>query len=211
MMIERAKQATGRWWKNAGIALAAFSILIVAEPANAHSESSVAAGFVTGFSHPIYGLDHLLAMVAVGLWGAVLGRPLVYILPIVFPSIMAGGAILGMSGLELPPVELGIALSVLLLGLLIAAKKSLPIWAATTIVGFFAIFHGFAHGKELPITADPVGYSAGFVLATGLLHLLGIGLGALIKLPGRYAVIPQALGALIALAGSYFLYQLLVP
>jgi urease accessory protein len=123
---------------------------------------------------------------------------------------MAGGAILGMAAYELPPVELGIALSVLLLGVLIAAAKSLPIWAASALVGIFAIFHGFAHGQELPVKADPVGYSAGFVLSTGLLHLLGIGLGALTRLPRGFSLVPRYLGGLIALAGAYFLYKALV-
>jgi urease accessory protein len=194
-----------------GAVAAALLVLVAFEPALAHSESDTVGGFVAGFSHPLYGPDHLLAMVAVGLWGAFLGRPLIYILPVVFPSVMAGGAVLGMAAFELPPIELGIALSVLLLGLLIAGAKMLPVWAATTIVAFFAIFHGFAHGQELPEAADAVGYSAGFVLSTGLLHLLGIGLGALTLLPRPFAVIPRWLGAAIALAGAFFLYKVLVP
>ena len=193
------------------VVAAALLALIATEPALGHSESSVAGGFLAGFTHPLYGPDHLLAMVAVGLWGAFLGRPLIYILPVVFPTVMAVGAILGMAAFELPPVELGIALSVLLLGLLIAAAKSLPVWSASAIVAFFAIFHGFAHGQELPVTADPVGYSAGFVLSTGLLHLLGISLGALTRLPRPFALVPRYLGAFIALAGAYFLYKVLVP
>lgn len=197
--------------KRGGIPAAGLLTLLSAEPGLAHSESGVTLGFATGFTHPLYGLDHLLAMVAVGLWGAFLGRPLIYILPIVFPTVMAGGAILGMASFELPPVELGIALSVLLLGLLIAAAKSLSIGLASAIVASFAIFHGFAHGQELPVTADPIGYSAGFVLATGLLHLLGIGLGALTRLSHPFALVPRYLGGLIAIAGLYFLYKALVP
>jgi urease accessory protein len=211
MEHERAKQNERSGWKNGCIVFGSLLALIAAGPALAHSESSVAGGFAAGFTHPLYGADHLLAMVAVGLWGAFLGRPLIYILPIVFPTVMAGGAILGMAAFQLPPVELGIALSVLLLGLLIAGAKSLPIWAASALVGFFAIFHGFAHGQELPVTADPVGYSAGFVLSTGLLHLLGVGLGALTLLPRPFALIPRCLGALIALTGTFFLYKALVP
>jgi urease accessory protein len=190
---------------------AAFLALLLSAPASAHSESSVAGGFIAGFTHPIYGPDHLLAMVAVGLWGAFLGRPLIYILPVIFPAVMAGGAILGMASFELPPVELGIALSVLLLGALIAGAKSLPVWAASAIVAIFAIFHGFAHGQELPVTADPVGYSAGFVLSTGLLHLAGIALGALTSLRPPFALIPRFLGGMIAVAGMFFLYRVLAP
>ena len=192
-----------------GAAFALCLALLAAAPALAHSESSVAGGFLAGFTHPLYGLDHLLAMVAVGLWGAFLGRQLIYILPVIFPTVMAGGAILGMAGFELPPVELGIALSVLLLGGLIAAAQKLPIWAASAIVAVFAIFHGFAHGQELPVAADPVGYSAGFVLSTGLLHVAGIALGALTNLPRPFALIPRLLGGLIALAGLFFLYRVL--
>lgn len=194
-----------------GVALAACLALLAAGPALAHSESSVAGGFLAGFTHPLYGLDHLLAMVAVGLWGAFLGRPLIYILPVIFPTVMAGGAILGMASFQLPPVELGIALSVLLLGALIAGAQSLPIWAASAIVAVFAIFHGFAHGQELPVTADPVGYSAGFVLSTGLLHVAGIALGALTSLPRPFAHIPRVLGGMIALAGIFFLYRVIAP
>lgn len=181
--------------------------LLVAAPASAHGESSVTGGFLSGFAHPLNGLDHLLAMVAVGLWGAFLGRPLVYVLPVIFPSVMAVGGILGMMGVAAPPVELGIALSVLLLGGLIAAAQPLPIPAASMIVGLFAIFHGFAHGQELPATADPVGYSAGFVLSTGLLHVTGIGLGLLTQLPGPLRLVPRWLGGMIALAGAWFLYR----
>jgi urease accessory protein len=130
---------------------------------------------------------------------------------VIFPAVMAGGAILGMASFELPPVELGIALSVLLLGALIAGAKSLPVWAASAIVAIFAIFHGFAHGQELPVTADPVGYSAGFVLSTGLLHLAGIALGALTSLRPPFALIPRFLGGMIAVAGMFFLYRVLAP
>jgi urease accessory protein len=211
MKQEPTNQTKRSKWKYGGMGAAAAWSLTAAAPAFAHSESGVAGGFLAGFAHPLNGADHLLAMVAVGLWGAFLGRPLIYILPTVFPTVMAGGAILGMAAVELPPIELGIALSVLLLGLLTAAAKSLPIWAASAIVAFFAIFHGFAHGQELPVAADPVGYSAGFVLSTGLLHLLGIALGALTRLPRPFALVPRYLGGLIALAGTYFLYKVLVP
>lgn len=198
-------------WRRRRAAAAGCIAWLTAGPALAHSESSVSGGFLAGFTHPLYGPDHLLAMVAVGLWGAFLGRPLIYILPVIFPTVMAVGAVLGMASFQLPPVELGIALSVLLLGSLVAAARSLPIWAASAIIGVFAIFHGFAHGQELPVAAAPVGYSAGFVLSTGLLHLVGIALGALTRLPRAFALVPRYLGAVIAFAGIFFLYRVLAP
>lgn len=146
-------------------------------------------------------------MVAVGLWGAYLGRPLVYVLPVVFPTVMALGGILGMSGLAMLPVELGIAVSVLLLGTLVAASKSLPAWAACLLVALFGLFHGFAHGQELPVSANPVGYCAGFMLSTGSLHLAGVALGLLTGLSGRLRVVPRILGGGIAVAGLWFVYR----
>jgi urease accessory protein len=145
-------------------------------------------------------------MVAVGLWGAVLGRPLLLALPVVFPVVMALGGVLGMAGVPAPPVELGIAASVLALGIAVAAAFRAPVWAACLAVAVFALFHGYAHGRELPLAADPTGYSLGFVLATGLLHLAGIGIGLLHhRRSGRLVV--RALGGLIAAAGAWFLVQ----
>jgi urease accessory protein len=161
-------------------------------------------GFVSGFEHPLTGWDHLLAMVSVGLWGAFLGRPLIVALPVIFPTVMAFGAFLAMINTPFPPVEIGIALSVLLLGMAIAAAWRAPVWAACLIVGLFGLFHGYAHGKELPSAADPIGYSVGFVLCTGLLHVAGIGIGLINERPGG-ARITRTLGAGVALAGVYFL------
>jgi urease accessory protein len=149
-------------------------------------------------------------MVSVGLWGAFLGRPLIYLLPVIFPAVMAGGAVLAMFGVPLPPVELGIALSVFVLGACIGLAIKAPIWAAALIVATFALFHGYAHGRELPSAADPVGYSAGFVLATGLLHVAGIAVGTLNARPGGRAVTRTA-GGLIAAVGVWFLYQAVSP
>jgi urease accessory protein len=161
---------------------------------------------VAGFMHPLSGLDHLLAMVAVGLWGAFLRQPLLYILPVVFPGMMVVGAVLGMFCVPLPPVEIGIALSVLTLGICIALAIRPPVWVACLIVALFAIFHGDAHGKELPSAADPVSYSAGFVLATGLLHISGIALGSLTARPIG-VVTTRGLGALIGMGGAWFLLR----
>jgi urease accessory protein len=163
-------------------------------------------GFASGFLHPLSGFDHLLAMVSVGLWGAFLGRPLIYVLPVVFPAMMVAGAILGMFAVPLPPVEIGIALSVLVLGGCIAWPIKAPVWAASLVVALFAIFHGYSHGKELPSAADPVSYSAGFVLATGLLHVAGICLGFLNDRPGG-VVATRSVGGVIAVLGVWFLYQ----
>ena len=159
---------------------------------------------IAGFSHPILGWDHVAAMVAVGLWGAFLGSPSIWILPVVFPLVMAFGAVAGIVGLPLPAVETGIALSAVVLGLMIAFAVKSPIWVAAAIVGAFAIFHGYAHGTELPATVNAFAYAVGFVIATGLLHMLGIGLGLLVKWPaGRVAV--RGAGGIISLAGIAFL------
>ncbi len=184
--------------------VAALALLAPALPAHAHTGTGLAGGFLAGFAHPLSGADHLLAMVSVGLWGAFLGRPLVHLLPVVFPAMMVGGAMLGMYGAVLPSVEGGIALSVLVLGLCIAFAWKAPAWLAVSVVAFFALFHGYAHGHELPAAADPLGYSTGFVLATGLLHVAGIALGLLHARPlGVLAT--RGLGVAIGMAGLYFL------
>ena len=179
---------------------------LLAFPASAHMGTGLPGGFVSGFKHPLSGLDHLLAMISVGLWGAFLGRPLIYVLPMVFPAMMVVGAVLAMFVVPIPPVEIGIALSVLVLGGCIAWAVRAPIWAACLVVAVFAVFHGYAHGKELPSAADPVGYSAGFVLATGLLHVTGIGLGTLNH--RRYGEwVTRSLGGVIGMLGVWFLYR----
>jgi urease accessory protein len=127
---------------------------------------------------------------------------------VIFPTVMAVGGALGMANVPLPRVELGIAVSVLVMGSVIALAYRAPIWIACLIVGVFAIFHGYAHGKELPSAADPIGYSLGFVLATGLLHVAGIGLGLLNVRPGG-VIATRSLGGLIGLTGVYFLYRAL--
>ena len=182
-----------------GILLLAFI-----EPAWAHQDAGTVGGFMSGFTHPIFGWDHVIAMVAVGIWGAFLGAPAIWVLPVVFPLVMALGGALGIAGVELPGVEIGIALSAVALGMMVAAALRPPLWVAGLIVGIFAIFHGHAHGTELPQAASPLAYSAGFVIATGLLHLSGIGLGGLVHWPaGKIAV--RAVGGGIAAAGMYFL------
>jgi urease accessory protein len=183
---------------------------LLCNPAVAHMGTGLSGGFASGFKHPFSGFDHLLAMVSVGLWGAFLGRPLIYVLPVVFPAMMVAGAIMGMFVVPMPPVEVGIALSVLVLGGCIALSVRAPVWAAAIIVAVFAVFHGYAHGKELPSAADPISYSAGFVLATGLLHVAGICLGYLNDLPNG-VLATRSMGAGIAAVGVWFLYRAIVP
>ena len=180
-------------------------LAVVPSPAMAHDGTGLAGGFVAGFTHPPSGFDHMLAMVAVGIWGAFLGRPLVYALPMLFPSAMALGGGIGMAGIPLPPVELGIAISVVALGALILFAVRLPVVVACAIIAVFALFHGYAHGLELPSAADPIGYSAGFVLCTGLLHLAGIALGTLRALPAGTMAL-RGVGGAMALIGIWFAF-----
>jgi urease accessory protein len=184
----------------------ALMALLAAVPACAHT-GALAGGFFGGLAHPVFGPDHVVAMVAVGLWGAFLGPPAIFLLPLIFPLVMAAGGALGILGLPLPGTEIGIAISALVLGLMVALAARPPLAIAAVIVGAFAIFHGHAHGTELPAGADAVAYSLGFVIATGLLHLAGIAFGLLARWPaGKIAV--RTGGALIACAGAIFLSRL---
>ena len=182
---------------------AAALVSAVAAPAAAHDGTGLAGGLVAGFTHPLSGPDHMLAMISVGLWGAFLGRPLIYALPMIFPTVMALGAGMGMIGVPFPPVEVGIALSVLTLGLLILFAARAPVPVACAIVAAFGLFHGYAHGIELPSAADPIGYSAGFVLCTGLLHLAGIAIG-LIKSSSLGTLALRGAGGIVAVFGAIF-------
>ncbi|HOP17453.1 MAG: HupE/UreJ family protein [Gammaproteobacteria bacterium] len=185
-------------------ALLAACLLLYASITQAHEGAGLAGGFTSGLLHPVLGWDHVAAMVAVGLWGAFLGNPAIWVLPVVFPLVMAFGGAIGVAGIELPAVETGIAASAVILGSMVAIAARPPVWVAAVIVGVFAIFHGHAHGTELPAAANPLAYSLGFVIATGLLHLCGIAFGLLVRWPaGQVAV--RAGGGLIALAGVGFL------
>lgn len=174
----------------------------------AHEDAGMAGGFISGLTHPLFGFDHVVAMIAVGLWGAFLGSPALWILPVVFPVVMAFGGALGVLGVQIPLVETGIAASAVVLGLMVALALRPKIAIAAVIVGAFAIFHGHAHGTELPEAASPLAYSIGFVISTGLLHLAGIGFGHFTRWPqGILAV--RAGGGAIALVGVGFLTGLL--
>lgn len=179
-------------------------LLLLATSADAHTGTGALGGFISGFQHPIFGFDHLVAMVAVGLWGAFLGAPAIWLLPVVFPLVMAFGGVLGILGVPLPHVETWIALSAVVLGLCVFTAFRPPLWVAAAIVGAFGLFHGHAHGVELPEAADALTYSIGFVLATGLLHLSGIAIGLLVgRKGGQYVV--RASGAVISAVGLAFL------
>ena len=187
---------------------AAVALALVLSPvaAFAHEETGQAAGLLAGLSHPLSGLDHVLAMIAVGLWGAVLGPPAIWVLPVAFPMVMAFGGLMGLLGFPLPGVEIGIAVSAVVLGALVLAEVRPPLWLAALIVVFFAIFHGHAHGRELPQGTSALLYSLGFVVATGLLHAFGILLGVAHRwAAGRRLV--QLAGGGVALAGLFFLWR----
>lgn len=186
------------------VLLAALLLALSAHSSYAHTTTGVAGGLASGFLHPLTGLDHMVAMVGVGLWGAQLGAPAIWLLPITFPIVMAIGGAMGVMHVPLAYEEIGIALSALVLGGVIAMRSRLPLPAAAVIVGIFAICHGYAHGLELPNAADPLAYGIGFVIATGLLHLCGILLGLVLRWPFGDKLVRGA-GAIIAGVGVYFL------
>jgi len=192
-----------------GIFQCALTLLLSlawAQAAFAHVEGGQAAGFLTGLQHPWSGLDHILAMIAVGLWGAQLGSPALWLLPIAFPMMMAVGAMMGLVGIPVPGVEIGIALSAIVLGTMILAEVRPKLAIAISVVGVFAIFHGHAHGTELPPGQSGLLYSMGFVIATGCLHGVGIALGMVNSLPaGKLAL--RSAGTFIAVMGVVFLWK----
>ena len=172
----------------------------------AHQVSAGGSGLAGGLAHPFSGWDHVLVMVAVGLWGARLGRPAIWVLPVTFPIMMAFGGVLALMGIPLPGSEIGIAASAIGLGLAVLAEVRLPLPAAAALVGFFAIFHGHAHGTELPAGASGLLYSVGFVIATGCLQAAGIGIGLAHR--WRAGRVPlRAAGAFVAAAGVVVLWH----
>lgn len=179
---------------------------VAASVAAAHTETMAASGFQSGFLHPFTGPDHLLAMLAVGFWGAQLGAPAVWLLPVTFPMIMAIGGFIGLLGFALPLVEVGVAVSAVALGVCVLAEARPPLWAAAVLVGLFGIFHGNAHGTELPEGASGLMYSIGFVLATGSIHMAGVAFGLVHRWQaGRIAL--RLAGAAICCAGVLFLWN----
>ncbi len=176
----------------------------------AHEGTSLPYGsFMAGITHPVLGVDHFLAMVSVGVVSAQIGGRALWSVPLTFVSVMALGGVLGILDIGLGAIEFGIALSVLVLGAAIAADKRLPVWVAMIAVGLFAVFHGYAHGEEMPRVAEPVRYAAGFLTGTAALHVTGLVIGDITQHyePGK--VVLRVAGALIAAIGCYFLYAAL--
>jgi urease accessory protein len=187
------------------LVLAVLGSFFVTAPLWAHTGTGQTAGLLSGLLHPVSGLDHVVAMVAVGLWGAQLGTPAVWVLPVTFPMVMAFGGMLGLMGIGLPGIEIGIALSGVLLGVMVLLEARPALAWAAVLVGFFAIFHGHAHGTELPANQSAIFYSLGFVVSTGTLHASGIAIGLIHRWKaGRLAL--RVLGGVVALVGLYFLW-----
>jgi urease accessory protein len=196
-------------WDPQGVKRVIFAVCVIvlcAPSAFGHPQKGEAVGFLTGFRHPISGLDHVLAMIAVGLWGAQLGAPAIWLLPVAFPLVMAMGGMLGLVGVPLPGVEYGIALSAILLGAAVMFEVRPPLALAAILVGFFAIFHGHAHGTELPQGQSALLYSMGFVIATGCLHACGIGIGTLHRWGWGQKFLRVA-GAMVAAGGVFFMWK----
>lgn len=189
-------------------AVVPFLLLLYTPIASAHVNKHEAAGFFSGLKHPISGLDHVIAMIAVGLWGAQLGSPAIWLLPVAFPMVMALGGMLALMGVHLPGVEVGIAASAILLGAAVTLELRPKLALAAALVGLFAVFHGHAHGTELPADESGLVYSMGFVLATGCLHAVGIAVGTVHRWNwGRAAV--RTAGAVICMIGVGFLWKAL--
>ena len=192
--------------RSRSICAVALLVTFWVQAALAHVEQGEAYGLLSGFQHPISGLDHVLAMIAVGLWGAQLGAPAIWVLPVAFPLVMALGGVLGLLGIAVPGVEYGIAASAIVLGAAVAFEVRPALVVAALVVGCFAIFHGHAHGTELPPGQSALLYSIGFVVATGCLHAVGIGIGTIHRLTWGRRLLRGA-GAVVAFAGALFLWR----
>lgn len=176
--------------------------LLLPGVALAHTGAGDAHGFIHGFTHPIGGADHLLAMVAVGLWATQMGGRALWLVPSSFVLVMIMGGVVGFLNVPLPFIEQGILLSVLVLGVLIAGAFHFPLLYSALLVGIFAIFHGYAHGAEMPAESGTFVYVAGFALATALLHVSGIVPGLFIK-SAKLQMLTRFAGGAVALSGVY--------
>lgn len=186
--------------------LLALGLSLIPTVAYAHDGSQVPfGGFLAGLVHPVLGYDHLLAMLSVGILSAQIGGRAIWTVPATFVSVMAVGGLLGYINIGLTATELGIAASLILLGLIIAAEQKLPVRLAMLGVGFFAIFHGYAHGSEIPTTSEPVLYALGFLTGTALIHIAGVVIGDIAKHYQRGRIMLRAGGALIAVTGVLFI------
>jgi urease accessory protein len=203
-MTQPSLESAGRVWLRLFLMLI-VALLLMPGSAEAHIVKGEAIDFWSGFKHPISGFDHVIAMVAVGLWGAQLGRPAIWVLPVTFPLVMALGGFLGLVGVPLPGAEIGIALSGVILGAAVLTEFRAPLWIVAAVVGTFGLFHGHSHGAEMPPGFNPLLYSLGFVIATGLLHAVGVTIGLLNRWHwGRYTI--RAAGAVVLMGGIYFLW-----
>lgn len=185
-----------------GLIVLSLAAFLLPPLAYAHVGVGDTVGFARGVGHPLGGVDHVLAMVAVGLWAAQRGERALWLIPATFVLVMAVGGFLGTMGIVVPFVEPGIVLSVLVLGVLVAAAVRLPLLASALIVGLFAVFHGHAHGAEMPANAAGLAYGTGFVFATAFLHALGIGAALLTRRLGQSSLV-RASGSVIAMWGVY--------
>ncbi|PBC05346.1 HupE/UreJ family protein [Mesorhizobium sp. WSM3860] len=188
-------------------ALAAILFLAAALPAYAHVGVGTTSSFTAGFMHPLSGLDHMTVMIAVGLWAAMKGGKAVWAWPLAFVGVMVAGAALGMLQVPVPFVEPGILASVVALGLLVALAVDLPVSGGMAIIGLFALFHGHAHGTEVPENAGGLEYMAGFAVATALLH--GIGIAAAVGLGLRFRALTRLAGAACAAVGAGLAFGML--
>ena len=180
--------------------LLAAALIMLPTAAFAHVGDHSHMSFAEGLAHPFTGLDHMLAMVAVGLWASQIGGRALWLLPLTFPVVMAAGGLLGVSGIALPLVEAGIAISVLVLGAVIALALRPSLAVSVPLIAAFALLHGYAHGVELPVEASALEFSVGFIAATAALHMIGIGIGLLAnRLPVHF--VARAAGGAIAVAG----------
>jgi len=190
---------------------AAVLLILAPSLALAHVGIGDTQGAAHGVMHPLSGIDHVLAMVAIGMFAAQLGGRALWLVPLSFVTMMAFGGALGMAGIALPYAEIGIGLSVVVLGIILATRADLPVAIAMALGGFFAIFHGHAHGAEMPDTASGFAYGVGFILGTALLHAVGIALGIFLATAGQTSSrrIAQVGGSAIAATGVALLAGLI--
>lgn len=173
----------------------------------AHDGSNVPfGGFLAGLVHPVLGYDHFLAMLSVGILSAQIGGRAIWTVPATFVGVMAVGGALGLIGSGFQYVELGIAFSLIILGIVIAAERKLAVGVAMTAVGIFATFHGYAHGSEVPTTAQPLLYALGFLTGTALIHILGVVIGDIARHYEQGKLILRSGGAIVAFIGVLFAF-----
>jgi urease accessory protein len=184
-----------------------LALCLAPTAALAHVGVGATGGFMHGFMHPLGGLDHQLAMILVGIFAYQLGGRALWLVPLTFVSVMALGGFLGVAGVPVPLVEVGIALSVIVLGSVVAFGIKAPLAVAMGVVGLFAIFHGHAHGSEMPLDASGFVYGLGFMIATALLHAVGIGIGYLIGMSSKALgdAVYRVTGGIASVAGMALL------